>query len=651
MSTILYRPEIDGLRCIAVLSVIFYHAGFSAFSGGFIGVDIFFVISGYLITKIIYPEIQTRQFSFAAFYERRVRRIFPALFVMGVSTSIAALFVLAPDQLEQYGQSLVAMNLFLSNRFFYLRTGYFAPNVEEVPLLHTWSLSVEEQFYLVFPLLLLVVARWWPLRIRPALSTMLVLSFSLCVWRQYNHQLVLGFFSTTARVWELLLGAWLGIQEVDRPPGRARLSFAAVGLVLTLVPIFAFTRDNEHPGWLTLIPVMGTGLLLRHATPAHRIGACLTARPLLWVGLVSYSAYLWHQPVFAMALHATGKHPPLGLQLALIALTLALAYLSWRFVERPLRDRNLVGVRRVWTGAGLGTALLLSAGLVASATGGLPGRFEADFRPFHPIDMPAEYRHCLSIFPGYSANCLASVNVKPGEPVDWLVLGDSHAQAFAAGLIAKYPELRSVTIGRDGCLPFPSVERYDVAERIQCSEPFDRLKRQAVIAKNTVLVGRYAYYANASGFGAADNAGRRPDSIHIQPVGSADRIAIDSYANVLAGGLEAAIEQLKGPTHLHFLHGAPELGFHPISCLQFGLRIRSRQDCAIPRADVLARQGAYRTAVQKVLARHPDVTVVDPMNHLCEADTCTALVSGKMMYRDDDHLSLDGAAAVFDKLF
>ena len=650
-----YRPEIDGLRCIAVMAVILFHAGFTPFSGGFIGVDIFFVISGYLITRIIQTEIGQRQFSFARFYERRVRRIFPALFVMALATSVAALCLLTPIQLAQYGGSLVAMNLFLSNQFFYKQTGYFAPNVDELPLLHTWSLSVEEQFYLVFPLFLIGLARWWPQRIRGALVSVLLLSFALCVYREQTGKLDLGFFSTPSRIWELLLGCWLAAHEARHGMVRARAAgtWAAAGLLMTVIPVFAFGPATGYPGWLTAIPVAGTALLLRHADATTRVGQLLGLRALVAVGLVSYSAYLWHQPLFAMALHATGRHATTGVQLGLIALTLGLAYLSWRFVERPVRSPARVATRHVWAGAGLGSAALVTAGLTANLTDGLPGRFDLDFTPFQAIELPVQDQHCRALFPDFGGNCLASPTVEPGKPIDYLILGDSHAQAFAAGLLTRHPALRIVSLGRDGCLPFDGVDRYDVNERIPCEQAVEQLTRRPLTAANTVLVARFAYYAHGTGFGPADTAGRRPRSIHIQPRGLPERTDTHDYAAVLAHGLDATLQRLRsdGTTRVHLMLQTPELGFDPSNCLAFGMRVRSAHACTIARGDVLARQSSYRQAMESVLARHPEVDVIDPTQALCDARFCNATASGKILYRDDDHLSLDGAAIVYDKLF
>lgn len=651
MSSIGYRPEVDGLRGIAVMAVIFYHAGFSAVSGGFIGVDIFYVISGYLITKIIYPEVTAGQFSFVKFYERRVRRILPALFVVLFATTLATLFVLTPDQLNDYGQSLMAVILFLSNHFFYSKTGYFSSNADEVPLLHTWSLAVEEQFYLFFPILLIAIMRFWPLRTRWVLSVLLLLSMVLCLWRTNNNQATLSFFSATSRVWELLLGALLAIQEIAHGPTKGKASWTGLGLLMAIIPAFLYSADSQYPGWLTTIPVFGTFLILKYAQPNHRLGLLLASRPLVQIGLISYSAYLWHQPLFALSFHLTGTRPSLESRVALISLTLCIAYLSWRVIEAPFRNPSRVSVLGIWSGALVGSLVLLTVGFIFQFYAGMPGRFSSvDFKQFQPINLPAEDRHCRAIVPGLSENCLASMNVEKGGPIDLLFLGDSHSQAFAAGVIDRHPELRVLSIGRDGCLPFVGVERYDMKEKINCGEAFKYLEAHHSTIKKIVLVGRYSYYAEGSGFGEIDNAGRRPGSIHIQPAGFAERVDVQSYSEVMATGLKDTIDELNMRSKLYFVHQVPELGFDPKDCIDFGARFKRHKTCTIPRVEVMKRQSKYRVAVDQVLVSYPEVTVVDPLNTLCGTESCSALLSDKVLYRDDDHISIEGVGLLSKNL-
>lgn len=646
MSHIKYRPEIDGLRSIGVLMVIFYHAGFKWVPGGFVGVDIFFVISGYLITKIIFPEIIEGRFRFLRFYERRARRIFPALFLVLLSSTIAALMVLTPDQLKTYGQSLMAVIFYVSNYYFYSSTGYFEPNAEEIPLLHTWSLSVEEQFYLLFPLLLILVMRIWPTRTKQALVAGTALSLSLCVWRQHQNHTMLAFFDASSRAWELLFGALLATGKPSRAPSGWHSAAATVGLAMVLFPAAAY-NSNSYPGLPTVVPVAGAGLLLLYAKPFTWVGATLARRPFVQVGLISYSAYLWHQPLFAMSFHLSGA-PPDALKYTLVAATLLLAYLSWRLVEVPFRDSSRTTSRAISLGSLACVCTLLMTGYVSHAADGLPERFKADFTQLRPVALPAERNHCQSLFPGFADNCLASLTVRKGEPVDVLVFGDSHAYALAAGIIAMQPRLKVVSIGRDGCPPFFGVERYHLDQKVDCGAALERLAEYFPLAGKVLLVGRYAFYAEGSGFGRVDTVGRRPGEIHVQLAGSNGRTEVDDYAAVLAKGLQLTASKLSGAGEVFFVHQVPELGFDPKVCVDYGFHSSAGEICAVSRETVLKRQLRYRSAMNRVLSEEKNIRVVDPMDVLCNKDDCRASDAGVLNYRDDDHISIKGANRLFE---
>lgn len=519
-------------------------------------------------------------------------------------------------------------------------------------MLHTWSLAVEEQFYLIFPLSLVAIVRFAQQRTRWMLAVFLALSMALCFWRLNNHQATLNFFSTISRGWELLLGASLAVAEIAQGPTNGRVFWTGLGLLMVIIPVFIFSHDVEYPSWRTVIPVLGSGLILRYAQRDHRLGSLLASKAMVGMGLISYSAYLWHQPIFALFFHLTGK--PLGLvsKLFLFALTLFLAYISWHFVEAPFRIPGRVRVRRVWLGAITGSSVLLIVGLCFQYYDeGLSRRFSADFSQFKPINLPAEDKHCRTIISGFSGNCLASMNVEKDGVVDWLFLGDSHSQALAAGAIAKNPELRIVSIGRDGCLPFVGVDRYDVNEKINCSEAFEYLEKNHLIVKRIVLVGRYSFYESGTGFGEVDNAGRRRGSIHIQLSKFAERVDAQNYSEVMAAGLKNTIYKFIGESKLYFIHQVPELGFDPKACIDFGLRFKRGQACSIPRTVVLKRQSNYRLSVNPVLANYPEVSIIDPMDTLCEGDSCFATHSDKVLYRDDDHISIEGAGLISRELF
>ena len=334
-----YRGEIDGLRALAVVPVILFHAGIAPFGGGFIGVDVFFVISGYLISTIIINELDAGNFSILRFYERRARRILPALFaVLLVSIPFAWLWLM-PRDLKDFAESLIAVTTFSSNFLFWLEAGYFETTAELKPLLHTWSLAVEEQYYIIFPVLLILLNPLGKRVILASLVGIFAVSLALSQWGIHNRPSA-TFFLLPARGWELLLGVFAAMY-LQKHPGFTRTpqteALSLAGLLLIAVPIFIYTDETPFPGAYALPATVGTALIIlfaRSGTLAHRL---LGARPMVAIGLVSYSAYLWHQPVFAFFKHRFGSASFDSYVFALIALSLLLAAVSFWVVERPFR--------------------------------------------------------------------------------------------------------------------------------------------------------------------------------------------------------------------------------------------------------------------------------------------------------------------------
>lgn len=368
-----YRPEIDGLRAVAVIPVILFHAGITAFSGGFIGVDIFFVISGYLITSIILNESDSPGgFSFWRFYDRRIRRIIPALYlVLSVSAVFSYLYML-PDPLENFGQSLVATVLFSNNVLLTLTSGYWDLAVEFKPLVHTWSLGVEEQYYIVFPTLMLLLWRFARGRAFAVILAVAIASLLLTEWA-YRATPSANFYLLHTRAWELLAGSLCAIFSVRN--GLLKSNWvSALGLVLIAVPIFAYGEWTPFPSLYALAPVLGTALIIMFGTGGTVVAALLSTRPMVAVGLISYSAYLWHQPLFAFARIHGRAEPPAAIFYTLIVLTLILSGLTWWLVERPFRNRRAMKARLLYPLFAVTTALLLGAGYLFHATHGLPQR-------------------------------------------------------------------------------------------------------------------------------------------------------------------------------------------------------------------------------------------------------------------------------------
>lgn len=360
-----YRREVDGLRALAVLPVILFHAGFRTFSGGFVGVDVFFVISGYLITSIILMEKQAGTFTLMGFYERRARRILPALFTVMLACLPFALLWMLPDYLENFGESLVATTFFSNNVLLWLTTGYFALENDFKPLVHTWSLGIEEQYYVLFPIFIILFwglgQRWLVLLIGLAA----ILSFSLAEWGSAN-QPDAAFYLLPTRGWELLLGAMSAFLLSDKSVFLEKLRsqhvgqwLGVLGLSMISYSVFSFDKNTPFPGVHALIPTIGTALIILFATEHTLVGKLLGVKVLVFIGLLSYSAYLWHQPLFAFARLRSLAEPSALVFGGLGSLSLLLAYPTWRYIEKPFRDRTAINRRAMGLLSGL-VGLLMS---------------------------------------------------------------------------------------------------------------------------------------------------------------------------------------------------------------------------------------------------------------------------------------------------
>jgi len=443
-----YRPEIDGLRTIAVLPVILFHAGFEWFSGGYVGVDVFFVISGYLITSILVEDLSEGRFSIARFYERRARRILPALFFVLLCTSVAAWLWMLPTQFEEYSRTLLAVIPLASNIYFWQTSDYFAPAAELNPLLHTWSLAVEEQFYIVFPFVLLAL---WRFGGRAVLWTIVALSLGSLLLAELGSRryATATFYLIPTRAWELGVGAICALVLRNAPP-RASGPLAALGLGLILLSVLAFV---PFPSVHALAPVSGTALVILFARAGTFAGRLLSVPLMVGLGLISYSAYLWHQPLFALARIGSPTQPSTGLLLTLVLASLVLAWLSWRLVEQPFRRREapvLASRGAVFAASAVAAIAFLGLGAYGRAS---DGRAEAwaeanpDRALVYALREEAMQVHgvyfddggCRFNVPNLDGATVASLRAcrqRHGPGV--AVLGDSHGTDFFNGMDAAY---------------------------------------------------------------------------------------------------------------------------------------------------------------------------------------------------------------------
>jgi len=487
-----YRPEIDGLRAVAVLSVILYHArisrfGLDWFEGGYIGVDIFFVLSGYLITRIILSELyDTSSFSFSGFYEKRARRILPMLFLVIFASIPFAWLILLPHEITEYAESILASIFFGSNFFFYFSTTeYGADSSLLKPFLHTWSLGVEEQFYLVFPVLAIVVFRFLKDRLFTVLLlvTLASLLFSEAMESRYPD---LNFYLPFSRFWELSAGSILAYRELNAVVFlRASVSrfLPLIGLCLISYSILFFDGDTPHPGFRTLIPVIGIALIIGFASKAELVGRVLSLRPLVGIGLISYSAYLWHYPIFAFSRIMNGDVTNAD-KAGWILLTFALSVASYFVVEKPVRTKEFVRAK-LFLGCILFSACsLVTLGVIALAKNGLPDRLPpilAKTSPGQPpwfvLRNPENGEPCHQ-----SGTSCYFPSADPEKDLKIVILGDSDAASAAMTLVPRFNNKNmSVLVNTEGVCPFylggdlsPESAVRNAYYRKECSQEFQR---------------------------------------------------------------------------------------------------------------------------------------------------------------------------------
>jgi peptidoglycan/LPS O-acetylase OafA/YrhL len=435
-----YRPEVDGLRAVAVLPVLLFHAGLEVFSGGYVGVDVFFVISGFLITGLIREDLAQGQFSILGFYERRVRRIVPALLFTVIATSVVAFTVMLPSFVVDYSKSLVSVSTFLSNMYFWRYSGYFDASAELRPMLHTWSLAVEEQFYIFMPIAAAIVykffRRFWLLIFGLAAAVSLALSV-----HAMQVAPTANFFILPTRAWELLLGAL-----VASAPGRVyrgALDHVAsgAGLALILYAVFAYDDATPFPGFTALAPCLGSALIIYFADPARTwTGRLLASKPAVAIGLISYSLYLVHWPIAVFWRYITLQQPGLWGALAIVAMSLPLAYLSWRYIERPFRKRGGASSLRVVIVGLAALAVIGAIGAVGWASGGFPQRFARQTLETAPVaENAVSWRNGVCFFDGdldFSAWSADACVINPNGEIPVLLWGDSFAAHYVPGLVA-----------------------------------------------------------------------------------------------------------------------------------------------------------------------------------------------------------------------
>ena len=454
-----YRPEIDGLRAIAVSSVLLFHAGLPFFSGGFVGVDIFFVISGFLITSILIQEIRSERFSLANFYERRARRILPALIFMVLITVPFALSVMTHDQIRALSESIFSVGLLISNFYFLSQVGYFAPDAEFQPLLHTWSLSIEEQFYLFFPIFLLVL---YKKSHRLTIFSILILAFSSILIAQWGLviQPEKNFFFSFSRFWEIFVGAIMALIISKKELSRNNF-VSIIGFIFILSSLTITTESNTFPNLNSVLAVIGSALVILYIERKTFIYKLLSNNFLVFIGLISYSVYLWHQPIFSLVKIQSNEDLSLSLKFVLIFLSFLIGFFSWKFIEKPFRNKTSVNFsrRQIFILSSVGLMSLVLLGIFGSKFQHLflEKNMKIDeLLSYEKYDRTGAYSHGLCFigenetYKDFSELCLNN------DPQGYFVWGDSNAAPLANGIRAFYPNAIQRTAS--GCPPLLDIE-------------------------------------------------------------------------------------------------------------------------------------------------------------------------------------------------
>ena len=646
----IYRPEIDGLRAVAVLSVVLAHAGITGLSGGYVGVDIFFVISGYLITSILAKDLETGRYSLLEFYERRLRRILPALLFLLAALAVKGFFLFPPWQYEALSSSMLATIAFVSNLYLMDTTGgYFGENAYFQPLMHTWSLGVEEQFYIVFPIGLAVVFRAGK-RVATAGVAVLVAGSYLWTVLSMPEETLATFFLPQFRAWELGAGALLAL--ISPSPPRSRLVadlFGTVGLVLIAGCVAVYDDDTVFPGLTALPVVIGSVLIIwssqREGTVIHSL---LALALLVRVGQISYSLYLWHWPPIVAAQTFANGEPSAFLMAGALVFAFAAAWASWRFVERPFRHRTgpqAFDRRQIFRMAAVGMASLAGVALVVGLDRGMKFRVPAEqYQSYRTaIQMSEAENRCRDQwFDDIAIMC--GIGLDDGGAPSVLLWGDSHAAAFIPGVDAWLAanDLTGGVFVADRCPPLPGLINRHLSWAEDCiarNAAVLEVIRETPHLRTILIAGRWTLSYHGTRFGA------EAEDSTIVAIETED--GVKEGPDAMEAAARALLDELKQLDRQAVVLGSvPEMGFHvPRRFLDDVFFGRVSRD-TVPSAATLARTDGPDSMFERI-TRSSGGELVRFSRIFCDTE-CVLRVKGTPFYRDDDHVSAYGSEwAVF----
>ena len=625
-----YRADIDGLRGLAVIAVVGFHAFPTLVPGGFVGVDVFFVISGYLISGIIIGNLDRGTFSFREFYYRRIKRIFPALIIVLVACFFIGWLLLPAREFAQLGKHIASAALFIPNIMYWREAGYFNSAAEFKPLLHLWSLGVEEQFYLVWPFLLWA-ARKQGLNLGLVALCLAIPSFLTNVVQAQTGHLAAAFFLPGARFWELMVGALLACSwrlPLAESPG-IRGSGTAIGLVAACLSIFLITRNARFPGWWALLPTIGTALIIAAGPHSWLNRTLLSHRVLVSVGLVSYPLYLWHWPLLSFAWIVQGETPLLAVRLIIVALSFLLAWATYQAIERPIRFGSY---KVVETCAVLG-ALLLSIGLAGFSSravfAGFPFRANINHGIFNEGEIVAEngnevfynyqldhfylctpkhiQNHSLRLY--WPARCLQS---KPSNVKNIAIIGDSHAEDLFVGLAEGLKDMNIVKYIHT--LPTRGTKAFDEVFNYVESDKDIRVVILTAFWNNDVLPGT---------------------SLEIELT-------------------KTVSELVRSGKSVYLVDDRPNFPFAPTVCKYvrslFYWHREHQVRCEIDRSVFDQQRDRYLPALTTVAKKFVNAHLIDTSGVFCDERVCRMAKDHVLFFRDVNHLTLAGSRAVANRL-
>lgn len=643
-SSLKYREDIDGLRALAVAIVILFHFQVSSVPGGFVGVDVFFVISGFLITSLISRQIADGHFNLIDFYERRFRRIYPNLLVVLTATVVLGFLAMMPLTYHPFGRHLIWATLSVSNFAFIGGNGYFDPDNLTKPLLHTWSLGVEEQFYLVFPWLLILASKRgynakWLVGIIIGLSLTLSVGAAFADWTP-------SYFLLPTRFWELGIGALIAILPTSSRLSTVHRSVLGIaGLLAIGWAALRLTESDPFPGYFAMVPTLGAAAIIwANGGVAARV---LSFRPFVWIGRMSYALYLWHWPLISIAAGIGLPPTNSGSRIVIIAIMFGLSVAGYFLWEQPIRRRRLLRSRKLFFAVlAVFAVALIGAGLVIFQTRGVPQRLPADLVAMEKAAKNDSFyinKRCPALTKGDLVSCPLGDEARAA--ITFAILGDSHAQAVAAeiGDLAKSYHLRGVFLGRAGCPPLAGLTR---TAHSSCTDQYDfAISQIKELQPDLVIV--IAQWAAVTG----DPDGGYKTSLFAKsgPIPESDRLSMVSSA------LQKTISDI-GDRQIVTAQTVPEYnGMAPIAWQRWAERLGlSRINTSLSVNAYWNRQEYAKSMLDKISKNNKYIHIVDTTKVLCNTNDCIRAIEGVFLYSDHTHLSHVGAkiyAAQFEPYF